>query len=508
MSTNCLLEMRAIGKSFGGTRALNEVSFNLEKGQVMGLIGENGAGKSTLMKILCGAHTQYEGEIIMEGEKITLHSPGDAAACGIGIIYQELTVFTHLNVAQNIFISNEERSLGRKGALLPLNDKKMHQRARQILKEELGLEVDTHTRVADLSLAQRQLVEIARCLIQKKKIVIMDEPTSAMEARERELLFDIIRRLKEGGTAIVYISHYLEEVMHICDAATILRDGECQGTWPISDLSVERIIELMIGRSMDQQYPKDPTEQGDVVLKVENLSKRKAFQDISLQLHAGEVVGIAGLTSCGKNELVRSIIGLNQYDSGTVSLQGKLVRYKKIRDAIKNKIAFIPAERKTEALFAIQNIGWNTTIASLGQISPLSLNRKKELDFTEKYIRELRIKTEGPGQKIGALSGGNQQKVVLGRWLMTQPDVIFMEEPTRGIDVNAKVDVYRLINECAKNGKAVCVVSSENAELIGICDRILVMHSGKMRAEVDPAASTQEELTYLTQTKGEAEHES
>jgi ABC-type sugar transport system ATPase subunit len=501
---DCLLEMRNIGKRFGGVRALNNVNLSVQSGEVLGLIGENGAGKSTLMKILCGAHTAYEGEIFLENKKITLHSPGDAAACGIGIIYQELTVFTHLNVAQNIFISNEKRLMGRKGLLFPLNDRAMHREARKILLDELGMEVDTRKKVSDLSLSQRQLTEIARCLIQKKKILIMDEPTSAMEARERELLFDIIRRLKENGCAVIYISHYLEEVLRICDRAMILRDGENRGVFPIGQLNMEKIIELMIGRSISQQYPKDPTTVGDSVLKVENLTKRKAFENMDLELRAGEVVGITGLTGCGKNAFVRSIVGLTPFDSGTVLRNGKPVVYKSIRDAIKSGIAFIPAERKIESIFAVLGIGVNITISGIQKIRPLCISRRLEREFTEKYIDELKIKAQGIWQKISELSGGNQQKVIIGRWLMTQPSILIMEEPTRGIDVNAKADVYRLINECSKIGKALCIVSSEIPELLGICDRIVVMHNGKKRAEVTAAELTREELTYLTQTDCEA----
>lgn len=499
---NILLEMKHIGKSFGGTRALNDVSVTIKKGEVVGLIGENGAGKSTLMKILCGAHNTYDGEIWMEGRRIELKSPAQAADYGIGIIYQELTVFTHMNVAQNIFISNE---LGGKNPLMPMKDREMHKRAAKVLKEELGLDIDTHTLVSELGLAQREMVEIARCLIQKKKIVIMDEPTASLETRERELLFQIIRKLKEGGCTVIYISHYLEEILNVCDRAVVLRDGVLQADRATSELTINKIIELMIGDSLEKQYPKEDCEFGDVVLKVENLTKKKAFQNINMEIHAGEVVGIAGLVSSGKNELVRSIMGITGYDSGNIQVHGKDLQIKSVADAVKQKFAFIPAERKTEAIFAIQDVAWNTTIASLKQLNPRALNKKKEEGVTKQYIEELRTKVSGTRQAIQDLSGGNQQKVILARWLMTEPEIILMEEPTRGIDVKAKVDVYRLINECAKKGKAICVVSGENAELLGICDKIIVLHDGVIRAVVDSKECTQEQLTYYTQTKGEEE---
>lgn len=502
MEKEILLEMKHIGKSFGGTRALDDVSITVHKGEVVGLIGENGAGKSTLMKILCGAHNTYDGEIWMEGEKIELKSPAQASDYGIGIIYQELTVFTHMNVAQNIFISNE---IGGKHALTPLNDRKMHMRAAQVLKEELGLDIDTRTPISELGLAQRAMVEIARCLIQKKKVVIMDEPTASLENRERELLFQIIHRLKESGCTVIYISHYLEEILKVCDRAVVLRDGVLQADRPTSELTINKIIELMIGDALENQYPKEECPLGDVALEIKGLTKKKAFQNIDMEIRAGEVVGVAGLVSSGKNDLVRSIMGITEYDGGKIFVHGKEVVIKTVTDAVKKKFAFIPAERKTEAIFAIQDVAWNTTIGSLGQLNPWALNKKKEDEATTRYVEELRTKVNGIKQSIQDLSGGNQQKVILARWLMTKPDIILMEEPTRGIDVKAKVDVYRLINECAKKGKAICVVSSENAELMGICDRIIVLHDGEIRAVVDPKNCTQEQLTYYTQTKNEEE---
>lgn len=500
MDSDILLKMSKIGKYFGETRVLSDINIDIKKGEVIGLVGENGAGKSTLMKILCGVHSHYEGELFLDGKSIELKSPRQAAEHGIGIIYQELTVFEDLNVAQNIFIANE---LGSEIPMTPIKDKDMHSEASGVLKEHLGLDIDTHTLISDMSLAKRQLVEIARCLIQKKRIVIMDEPTASLETKERELLFKIIERLKKRGCTVIYISHYLEEIVRVCDRVVVLRDGELKGDAPISEMTINKIIELMIGRSLDMQYPKEEHKLGEVILSADKLGRKKEYRNISIEMHRGEVIGIAGLTSSGKNEFLRSIMGIIGYDYGVLNVLGKSVKFKSIKDAIACKIAFVPAERKREAIFAKQDISWNTSIAALGKLRPFFIDTKSENRVTEEYISELQTKTSSIKQKISSLSGGNQQKVILSRWLFTEPEIILMEEPTRGIDVNAKVDVYRLINELAKNQKAVCVVSSENAELLGICDKIYVMHNGNLRTVVNPKKCSNEELAYYVQTSGE-----
>ena len=482
-NSDIILQMNHITKSFGKNKVLSDVSIILHKGEVLGLIGENGAGKSTLIKILCGIYRMDEGEIILNGKKENITNVSYARQIGISTIYQELSLFPDLNAVQNIFIGHEiQRG---KTMLAPMQYKEMRERAAKILRD-MHVDIDIDIPIRKLKLAQKQVVEIARTLYQNTQVIIMDEPTAALEEAEREELFTLIAQLKQTGHSIIFISHHLDELMRVCDTVAVLRDGNLVNCASVQDISVDQIVENMIGKSITSQYPKFNVTIGEELLSVEGLCKKGCYQDIGFSLHRGEILGIVGLEGCGKNEVIKTVFGSMHADSGEIRLRGNPVKIRNVRTAMKHKIAYVPAERKIDGLFLIQPVAWNTTIAAIQQIEKgLSISRRKEISKTEEYIGKLRVKCSGEGQAVGALSGGNQQKVMLARWMMTDADIYLFEEPTRGIDVNAKTEVYTGIGECVQNGKGAIVVSSEEEEVLGICDRILVMNGGKIRAILD-----------------------
>jgi ribose transport system ATP-binding protein len=493
-----VLSIRGASKRFGGTTALENVDLTLYKGEVLGLVGENGAGKSTLVKILAGTVRRDAGTIFLNGEQVDITDARQSQKHGIGVIFQELSIFPALTAAQNIFINQEAR----RSPFGVLKQREMNEQAQLILREELGVNIDPEAHGKDLSVGQRQSLEIARALIRKKSIIVMDEPTAALESKERECLFAVIRKLKERGTSVIFISHHLDEVMHICDRVMVLRDGKTMAEMHTRDIDVSRIIELMIGKSLQKQYPKEDIPIGDAVLEVRNLSRSGSFRNISFTLRKGEILGFAGLEGCGKNEIFRCIFGLRPYEDGEVKVLGAPMDRKGILGAMEKRIAFLPAERKTEGLFLIQDVKWNTTIASLKKVSRFKIGKRKERELFDGYVQSFRIKISRRGQVVTGLSGGNQQKVMLARWLMTEPDIIFMEEPTRGIDVSAKTEVYRSITECAKAGKSVCIISPEGPELLGMCDRIVVITEGEISKVLDPRTTSEQELAYyITKSK-------
>ena len=497
MEVRPVLEMKNITKSFGVVQVLKGVDLTLVPGQVLGLIGENGAGKSTLMKILCGVYKKDGGEIIYQGEMMESLSTSKTQKLGISIIYQELSILLNLTATENIFI-NKEKTYGRGGLFEPLKRVEMKKAAYKLLKEDMGIEIDMDIPAQYLSLAQRQMIEIAKCLVDDAKIIIMDEPTAALENTERDQLFKLIRRLKQKGTAIVFVSHALDEVLEICDNIIVLRDGCVVANKKSKEMDVDQIVKYMIGKPLEKQYPKHSVQIGDVVLKAESLSDKNAFKDVSFEVRSGEIVGIAGLEGCGKSEVVRSIFGINKLSSGQVYLHGKPVKIKNISGAIKNKMSFIPADRKVEGLFLDHDLKWNLSIAAIEKVIKGWLKLSIERKETKKYIDALSVKTTGPDQVIGDLSGGNQQKILISRWLFTDPDVIMMQEPTRGIDVNAKADVYGLMMKCVEEKKAVIIVSSEAPELLGMCDRIYIMYEGKIVGELSANEANEELLTQYS----------
>lgn len=489
-----ILEMRNISKFFGPVRVLSEIDLTLNRGEILGLIGENGAGKSTLIKIICGIYGKDCGEILYDGIKTEIQSAAHSQRLGISTIYQELSLMPDLNAAQNIFINRELIKKG-KNLFAPLNSKEMRKKAQQILKEELHADVDLDKSLKYLTLAQKQMIEIARTVYADAQIIIMDEPTAALEIEERKQLFRVIRGLKEKGRSVIFISHHLDEIMEVCDRINILRDGKKVSDDKVENFTIERIISDMVGKPLQSQYPKEDVEIGKTILSVNKLSKSKTFEDISFELREGEILGIAGLEGCGKNEVIRSIFGSMTFDSGDITKDGKKLAIKSVKDAMDNKIAFVPADRKVEGLFMTQNIGWNTTIAALDKITDYrTLRAKKENNITNKYITQLNIKAKSQKQNIYFLSGGNQQKVMLSRWIMADADIFLLEEPTRGIDVNAKTEVYRAIGDCVKQKKGVIVVSSEEEEVIGICDRIIVMRNGLISGVMDAKTTDTAEI--------------
>lgn len=495
MSNKLVLEMRGIDKAFGSVKVLDNVHLTLSKGEVLGFIGENGAGKSTLMKILSGAYIKDAGEIFIDGKKVKLDSIQNSQANGISIIYQELSLINTLNVTENIFIGREKTNEKACGFGL-LKRKEMEAEARELMVS-LGVDIDVRTCVSDLNLAQRQMVEIARCLSVDAKIIIMDEPTAALENKERDLLFSIIHKLKEKGVSIIFVSHALEELMLICDKVLVIRDGQIVKEVNTEDVSVDEIITLMIGKQLKEQYIKRSVEIGENVLEVSELSDGKNYSDVSFNVRKGEIVGFAGLEGCGKQEVVRTLFGLRHPTNGEIIFNGEKILIRTPNFAIEKKIAFLSNDRKTEGILANQDVKWNITIANIDKILDAKiLKTRKEKVFAEDYVQSLSIKTKGLTQEIHELSGGNQQKVLVARWLFADSQLIIMEEPTRGIDVNAKTEIYEYIIRCVEMGKSIIIVSSETSELIGICDRIYVMNKGKVVAELMANETNQNEIKH------------
>lgn len=487
-----VIEMKNITKVFAGNKALDHVSVHMDAGEVVGLVGENGAGKSTLMKILNGVYTPTEGEIFVNGQKKVFNSTKMAHEAGINMIFQELSVFPDFNAVENIFIGNEISYKTK------LDEKKMYEETEKLFRDELGIEVNLLTPVRNLSLAMRQMVEIGRCIHSDAKVIVMDEPTEPLEKAEQEQLFKIIRKLRSNNHTVIYISHQLDQLKAISDRIYVLRDGKLTGEIYADEVEVDDLISAMVGGKVSSKYPEKNRELGKPLLETRNLTKEKCYTNINLTVHEGEILGIAGLNGSGKVSLLRSLYGSLRPDSGEIFLKGKNKKIASPQDAMKNGIGFLGAERKIDGLFSDQSVEWNVTIANLDNLNPGMLNSKKAIAVTEKYIEELNIKTPSPEYSIGNLSGGNQQKALIARWLYYNPDIILVEEPTRGIDIGAKAEVYRILNQLCKLGKAVVVVSSESPELMGICNRILVMYGGNIVAELEGDHTSEAEIAYYT----------
>lgn len=472
--SNIILKLNNIAKEFPGVKALDNVNFELCHGEVHALLGENGAGKSTMIKILTGAHSKTSGKFIFQDKEIENISPDVSKKIGINAIYQELTVFDELTVAQNIFMGKEIN-----GKVLT-NDKKMNEEAKKIF-DNMGIDVNPNSLVKELSIAQKQMVEIARVLSSETKVLIMDEPTSSISKKETEILFRLIKDLKDSGVSIIYISHRMEELFEICDRITIMRDGKTVSTLNTKDVSSEEeLVNLMIDRKLDQFFPKRKVEIKEEIMRVENLTKNNVFNDVSFNIRKGEILGIGGLVGSKRSEIVEAIFGLRTYDSGKIYLNNEEVKFKTPSDAIENGLGLITEDRKGTGLFLQMSVKENTTMAGLKKISKFKsiIDRKKEKEILEKYIEALRIKTPHMNQVIQSLSGGNQQKAIIARWLLLQPDILIMDEPTRGIDVNAKAEIYNLMGDLVESGVSIIMISSEIPELISMSDRIMVMREG------------------------------
>ena len=489
MSSEYLLEMHGICKSFPGVKALNDVQFNLKRGEVHILLGENGAGKSTLMKVLAGAYVPDAGSVTIAGEPIEHFTPQYTQKKGVGIIYQEFNLVPYLNVAQNIYIDHMPRRYGG----MALDHKKMHADAARILSE-LNMHVDTHAEAHELSTAQQQMVEVAKALTHDSKILIMDEPTASLTDREIEQLFRTIKDLTSRGIGIIYISHRLQELSEIGDRITVLRDGQYIGTRDLADVSIEDLVAMMVGREVSFMFRRDFRERGERVLRVEGLSSRATgLKNISMDVHRGEIVGLAGLVGAGRTELARAVFQADPYDEGTITLLGEVQKKGTPADAVKRGVSLIPEDRKRQGLALILSIAENVVVSSLGKLFPSGyVSKKKERSVVSRFVDDLRIVTPHAGQLAQNLSGGNQQKVVLAKWLCTEAELFIFDEPTRGIDVGAKAEIHGFMNDLVKAGKAVLMISSELPEVIGMSDRIYVMRGGEIVAEIPHAEATQE----------------
>lgn len=484
-----LLSIDGVSKAFPGVKALDGVSLNVYAGKVMALLGENGAGKSTLMKVLTGIYSKDAGEIRYLGEPVAFKNPRDSQIAGIGIIHQELNLIPELSIAENIFLGREfTNSVG------CINWKKMHKEADKLLKR-LSIPYSTDTLVGELSIGGQQMVEIAKVLSFETRVIIMDEPTDALTDTETEALFRVIRELKATGCGIVYISHRLKEIFEICDDVTVIRDGQFVAEKPVAELNEDRLIELMVGRKLEDQYPRIETAIGETVLTVSHL-KGAGINDVSFTLKRGEILGVSGLMGSGRTELMRAIYGAHSKSTGIVELEGRAVRIRSAADALKAGIVYISEDRKRDGLVLSMSVKENMTLSSLNlfQGKANNLRLKEELLAVKTYIDTFNIKTPHIEQNIGLLSGGNQQKIAIAKGLMTNPKVLILDEPTRGVDVGAKKEIYQLINEFKSRGLSVILVSSEMPEVLGMSDRIMVMHEGRVTAEFARSEATQEKI--------------
>lgn len=494
MDNNILLEMKNISKEFPGVKALDNVSLTVRRGTVHALMGENGAGKSTLMKCLFGIYSKDGGQIFLEGQEINFKNSKEALEHGVAMVHQELNQALKRNVQDNIWLGRYPTTMK-----ILTSEKKMYKATTEIFKK-LEIDVDPRTVMSTMPVAQRQMVEIAKAVSYNSKVIVFDEPTSSLTEKEVEHLFKIINMLRDQGCGIIYISHKMEEILRISDDVTIMRDGTWVATEPAKDLTMDRIIKLMVGRELTNRYPPKTNKVGDVVLEVENLTAMYSHvKDVSFKVKRGEIVGLAGLAGAGRTEVIENIFGVATRKTGTIKLNGKIVKNRRATESIKNKFALLTEERRATGIFGILNIRENTVISSLNKYLRfgLFLDSKQMAKDTDWSIQAMHIKTPSQKTQIRSLSGGNQQKVILGRWLLTEPDVLLLDEPTRGIDVGAKYEIYQLIIDLASKGKSVIVVSSEMPELLGICDRILVMSGGRLAGEVDVETTSQEEIMTL-----------
>ncbi len=487
------IEMKGIDKAFGSNQVLKGAGFELLDGEVHALMGENGAGKSTLMKILTGVYTRDAGTVIVDGQEVLYKSPQEAEKAGIVFIYQELNVLFDLTVEENLFMGKEiTKKFG-------ICDTKAMRKKAQAVMDKMGVNIPINAVMSDLSVGQQQMVEICKALMVDAKVLIMDEPTAALTQSETEGLFRLINELRKKGVSIVYISHRMEEIFELCDRITILRDGTYVGTEQIKDITMDDVVRMMIGREIGERYPKrEGVELGAEMIRVEGLTKGKTFQNVSFSVRAGEVLGVSGLMGAGRTEIMQAIFGNLPYDSGSIFINGTEMKIKNARDAINAGIGFITEDRKTEGLLLEKSIAENIELANLGKVSSRSvLSKSKAKELVERGIKEFRIKCFGPHHECNNLSGGNQQKVVLAKWVYTDPKILILDEPTRGVDIGAKKEIYSVINDLAAKGVAVIMVSSELPEVLGMSERIMVVHEGHVTGIIDAAEADQEKVMTL-----------
>ena len=480
MADKYILEMHNITKSFPGVKALDDVSLYVRPGTVHSLMGENGAGKSTLMKCLFGIYSVDKGEIILDGKNVNFENPAQALNNHVSMVHQELNQVLDRNVMENVWLGR----FPMKGILV--DTKKMYEDTKKIF-DDLGIDIDPKAKSGFLSVPQRQMIEIAKAVSYDSNVIVMDEPTSSLTEREVEHLFRILKKLKENNTSIIYISHKMEEILRISDDVTVMRDGKWIDTKPANELTTDMIIKMMVGRELKERYPKKSIKPGEILLKVEKLSSfTPGFEDVNFELHKGEILGISGLVGSKRTEVIETIFGLRQKGEGRLILNGKEINNNSPTQALKNGFALITEERRTDGIFNELSVSFNMIITNLNRYTQSGLLRNtKIIETVTDMIKKINVKTPSPRAKIGNLSGGNQQKVIFGRWLLTNPDILLLDEPTRGIDVGAKYEIYQLMNNLASEGKGIIVISSEMPELLGICDRILVMSNGHQAGMFD-----------------------
>ena len=490
-----VLEMENISKEFPGVKALDDVQLKLKPGTVHALMGENGAGKSTLMKCLFGIYEKNSGKILLDGVEVNFKSTKEALENGVSMVHQELNQVLQRNVLDNIWLGRYPM----KGFFV--DEKKMYNDTINIFKD-LDIKVDPKKKVAELPIAERKMIEIAKAVSYKSKVIVMDEPTSSLTEKEVEHLFRIIKKLKESGVGIIYISHKMEEIKMISDEITILRDGKWISTNDVSKISTDQIISMMVGRDLTERFPKKDNKAKEMILQVKNLTalNQPSIQDVSFELYKGEILGIAGLVGSKRTEIVETIFGMRPKEHGEILLHGKSVKNKSPEDAIKNGFALVTEERRSTGIFSMLDVAFNSVISNLDRYkNKFKLLKNKDIEKDTKWIVDsMRVKTPSYSTKIGTLSGGNQQKVIIGRWLLTEPEVLMLDEPTRGIDVLAKYEIYQLMIDLAKKDKGIIMISSEMPELLGVTDRILVMSNGRVAGIVKTSETNQEEIMELS----------
>ncbi|MBR2473484.1 MAG: ATP-binding cassette domain-containing protein [Clostridia bacterium] len=484
--------MKGISKEFPNVKALDNVSITVRRGTVHALMGENGAGKSTLMKCLFGIYSYDSGEIFLDGSPVSFKTPKEALENGVAMVHQELNQALKRSVMDNMWLGRYPKALG-----VFTSEKKMYEDTMAIF-DRLGLKIDPKRIMSTMPVSQRQMAEIAKAVSYDAKIIVLDEPTSSLSDSEVEQLFEIIQKLKANGCGIIYISHKMEEILRISDDVTVMRDGKHIATKPASELDMNTIIKLMVGRELSNRFPEKTNKVGETVLEVVGLSAaHNHVSDVSFNVKSGEIVGVAGLDGSGRTELLEALFGISERKSGKIYLSGKEIKNRNPRESISNGFALLTEERRKNGIFAILDILENTVISNIKSYRSYYLSNGKMRSDTDRMIKAMRIKTPNSSTKIRSLSGGNQQKVILGRWLLTEPEILLLDEPTRGIDVGAKYEIYQLIIELASKGKAVIMVSSEMPELLGICSRILVMSGGRLAGELSAEEATQEEIMKL-----------
>lgn len=485
-----LLHARNISKYFPGVKALEDVNFTIRAGEVLGILGENGAGKSTLLNILCGNYKPDQGAIVVNGQELSIQGVKHAFELGIAIVHQELMLHNNLSVAENVFMGRlPKNKIGK------VQYRRLFKQTEELL-DSFGFKIDPRQEVRYLSIAEQQMVEITKALSYNAKVILMDEPTSSLTNEETTILFDTIEKLKKNGVGIVFISHKLEEIFTICDRVQVLRDGRDIGEKLVSEVDEDMLVNMMIGRDISQKFPTKTNTPGDVVLEVRNLTRGEAVKDVSFSVRKGEVFGIAGLVGAGRSEIVRLIFGADKRSSGEVLINGRKVNLRSPKKAIKHGIYLVPEDRKKEGLVLIQDIEYNTVLSILGKLKRILayIDIKRQRILSDEQIKQLDIRCTGRGQRAVTLSGGNQQKVVLGKCVLTEPEIMILDEPTRGIDVGTKTEIYNLINELTVKGKTIIMISSELPEVIKMSDRVAVIHNGELKVILDSENLTQERV--------------